>query len=70
MSSAGTISESDLLAKVPVQLFIGGAWVDSTSGRTIDVQDPSTGTTIATIADASVADGAAALDAAVAAQAR
>ncbi len=62
------ISESALLAKVPAQLFIGGDWVGSTSGRTIDVQDPSTGTTIATIADASVADGAAALDAAVAAQ--
>jgi succinate-semialdehyde dehydrogenase / glutarate-semialdehyde dehydrogenase len=62
------ISESDLLAKVPRQLFIGGQWVDSTSGRAIDVRDPATGDVLVTIADASVSDGAAALDAAVAAQ--
>ena len=35
-----TLSETDLLAKVPNQLFIGGDWVDSTSGRTIEVRDP------------------------------
>ncbi|MDH6181797.1 succinate-semialdehyde dehydrogenase/glutarate-semialdehyde dehydrogenase [Microbacteriaceae bacterium SG_E_30_P1] len=62
------ISESDLLAKVPNRLFIGGEWVESTSGRSIDVQDPSSGTVIATIADASAEDGGRALDAAVAAQ--
>lgn len=64
-----TISEAELLAKVPTQLYIGGEWTDSTSGRHIEVQDPATGAVIATIADASVADGARALDAAVAAQA-
>jgi len=69
MIGAVPANETELLAKVPTQLFIGGRWVDSTSGRTIEVQDPSTGTTIATIADASVADGASALDAAVAASA-
>ena len=63
-----TISEKDLLARVPTQLFIGGQWTDATSGRQIRVQDPATGAVIATIADASVADGARALDAAVAAQ--
>ena len=63
-----TISEKDLLAQVPTQLFIGGQWTDATSGRQIRVQDPATGAVIATIADASVADGARALDAAVAAQ--
>lgn len=62
------IVESELLAKVPNQLFIGGEWVNSTSGRSIKVQDPSTGAVIRTIADASVADGARAMDAAVAAQ--
>ncbi len=62
------LSESELLAKVPSKLFIGGDWVDSTSGRAIEVQDPATGKSIKTIADASVADGARALDAAVAAQ--
>jgi succinate-semialdehyde dehydrogenase/glutarate-semialdehyde dehydrogenase len=63
------ISEAALLAKVPKQLLIGGQWVDSTSGRSIDVHDPATGLVIATIADASPADGLAALDAASAAQA-
>ncbi|MBC7723157.1 MAG: NAD-dependent succinate-semialdehyde dehydrogenase [Burkholderiaceae bacterium] len=62
------ITEADLLAKVPDRLFIGGAWVASTSGRSIDVRDPATGRVLKRIADASVADGAAALDAAVAAQ--
>ncbi len=62
-------AEADLLAKVPGKLFIGGEWVDSTSGREIHVKDPATGAVIKTIADASVADGAAAMDAAAAAQA-
>ena len=61
--------EASLLASIPNQLFIGGEWVDSTSGRTIDVIDPSTGRVIKTIADASVEDGARAMDAASAAQA-
>src|SRR3954469_10069102 len=61
------ISESELLAKVPTKLFIGGEWVDSTSGRAIHVIDPATGSELLTIADASVEDGKAALDAAVAA---
>jgi len=60
--------ESALLAQVPTQLFIGGEWIDSTSGRSIDVHDPATGSTLLRIADASPADGAAALDAAVGAQ--
>ncbi|QIZ97886.1 NAD-dependent succinate-semialdehyde dehydrogenase [Leifsonia sp. PS1209] len=61
------MNEQELLAKVPDRLYIGGAWVDGTSGRSIDVFDPATGEPIKTIADASEADGAAALDAAVAA---
>lgn len=61
-------TESALLAKVPDKLFIGGDWVESTSGRSLEVQDPATGAVIKTIADASVADGARAMDAAVAAQ--
>jgi succinate-semialdehyde dehydrogenase/glutarate-semialdehyde dehydrogenase len=65
MSSA---RETDLLAQVPTQLFIGGEWVDSTSGRAIEVRDPATGLVLTRIADASVADGGLALDAAVAAR--
>jgi succinate-semialdehyde dehydrogenase/glutarate-semialdehyde dehydrogenase len=61
-------AEATLLASVPTQLFIGGAWVDSTSGRSIAVTDPATGKTIATIADASPEDAQRAMDAAAAAQ--
>jgi succinate-semialdehyde dehydrogenase/glutarate-semialdehyde dehydrogenase len=62
------ISEAELLALVPTKLYINGAWVDATGGKTLPVYDPSNGNLIATIADASPADGKAALDAAVAAQ--
>jgi succinate-semialdehyde dehydrogenase / glutarate-semialdehyde dehydrogenase len=64
-----TDSEKSLLARVPTGLFIDGKWRDSSDGRTLDVEDPSTGETLASVADATFADGAAALDAAVAAQA-
>ncbi|MEP7016501.1 MAG: NAD-dependent succinate-semialdehyde dehydrogenase [Actinomycetota bacterium] len=61
-------SEKSLLARVPTGLFIDGKWQAGSDGRTIDVEDPSTGEILASVADASVADGAAAMDAAVAAQ--
>ena len=67
VTDAGT-NESELLARVPGQLYINGQWVAATGGRTLDVIDPATGRVIKIIADASVADGAAALDAAAAAQ--
>jgi succinate-semialdehyde dehydrogenase / glutarate-semialdehyde dehydrogenase len=60
--------EASLLAKVPTQLYINGAWVDGAAGATIDVLDPATGEVLAKIADATVEDGKAALDAAVAVQ--
>jgi succinate-semialdehyde dehydrogenase / glutarate-semialdehyde dehydrogenase len=56
--------ESDLLASVPDGLFISGQWRAAEGGRTLDVRDPATGAVIRTIADASVADGQAAMDAA------
>lgn len=62
-------TETELLERVPDRLFIGGQWVASTSGRAIEVRDPATGSVLKTIADASVADGAAAMDAAANAQA-
>lgn len=62
------ISEAELLAKVPSQLYINGQWVDGSAGKTIDVQDPSTGKVIKTIADATPEDGIRALDAAAAVQ--
>ncbi|MEV8023934.1 NAD-dependent succinate-semialdehyde dehydrogenase [Microbacterium sp. NPDC080220] len=63
-----TSRESDFLAQIPNQLFIGGRWVDAEGGKTLDVFDPSTGDVIRRIADASPGDGIRALDAAVAAQ--
>ncbi len=60
-----TTSETSLLESVPDGLFIGGRWRPAASGKTLDVQDPSTGQVIKTIADGGVSDGAAALDAAV-----
>jgi succinate-semialdehyde dehydrogenase / glutarate-semialdehyde dehydrogenase len=61
--------EKTVLSNVNTQLFIGGEWRESANGATLDVEDPSTGNTIATIADATPEDASAALDAAVAAQA-
>ena len=57
-------AETALLESVPEGLFIGGEWRPATSGSTLKVYDPATGEAIKTIADASVDDGAAALDAA------
>ncbi|WP_454855037.1 NAD-dependent succinate-semialdehyde dehydrogenase [Promicromonospora soli] len=61
--------EADLLATVPDGLLIGGRWRPAAAGATLTVEDPSTGETIRTIADADPDDGIAALDAAVAAAA-
>ena len=62
-------SVDQVISSVPKQLLIGGEWRDAEGGKTLDVTNPATGEVLCAIADASVADGAAALDAAVAAQA-
>ena len=62
------VLEAELLARVPSQNYINGEWVDSSTGKTLEVLDPATGNVIKTIADASPEDGIRALDAAVAAQ--
>ncbi|VXC49763.1 NAD-dependent succinate-semialdehyde dehydrogenase [Aeromicrobium sp. 9AM] len=61
--------EKEVVAAVHPQLFIGGQWRAAEGGKTFAVEDPSNGQTLVEVADASVADGKAALDAAVAAQA-
>ncbi len=61
-------TEAALLSSLPTGLYIGGAWRNASDGGTLDVIDPSTGRTLLTIASATADDGAAALDAAVAAQ--
>lgn len=58
------IREADLLAKVPDSLLIDGAWKASSDGSTFDVIDPATGDVVKVVANATVADGTAALDAA------
>ena len=64
-----TPTETSVIEGVHPQLFIGGSWRDAEDKSTFAVDDPSTGKTLVEVADATVADGAAALDAAVAAQA-
>ena len=56
---------SRVLKAVPTELLIGGSWVAGED--TLDVEDPSTGEVLTSIADASPEQGIAALDAAVAA---
>ena len=66
-----TVSERErtVVESVNTGLFIGGQWRDAEGGKTLAVEDPSTGDTLVDVADASVGDGKAALDAACAAQA-
>jgi succinate-semialdehyde dehydrogenase/glutarate-semialdehyde dehydrogenase len=61
-------TERVVIEAAPKQLFIGGKWVDASSGATFDVLDPSTGEVLCAVADASPEDGKAALEAAAAAQ--
>jgi succinate-semialdehyde dehydrogenase/glutarate-semialdehyde dehydrogenase len=60
--------ERSAIESVKTQLFIGGEWRDASGGATLDVEDPSTGDAIASVADATPDDAKAALDAAVDAQ--
>ena len=64
-SSVTDNRETELLAKVPDGLYIGGEWLAADGGKTLKVYDPATGDVIKEIADASPGDGTAALDAAV-----
>ncbi|WP_087005485.1 NAD-dependent succinate-semialdehyde dehydrogenase [Gulosibacter sp. 10] len=57
-------NEAELLAKVPTQLYIGGEWVDG-ENEPFAVLDPATGEELARVANATPAQGKAALDAAV-----
>ena len=50
------------------QAYIGGGWRDSSNGKTFAVTNPATGALVAEVADCSVADAQAAIDAAEKAQ--
>jgi len=60
--SVTTDNERAVLEAVPTGLFIGGEWRDGQA--TLTVEDPSTGETIAEVADATPDDARAAMDAA------
>ncbi|HEX4221011.1 MAG TPA: aldehyde dehydrogenase family protein, partial [Pseudonocardiaceae bacterium] len=62
-------AETRVVDEVPKELFIGGKWQQAGDGGTFTVDDPATGAILAEVANATPADGRAALDAAVAAQA-
>jgi succinate-semialdehyde dehydrogenase/glutarate-semialdehyde dehydrogenase len=62
-----SIAAASLLADIPTGLLRGGEWACATDGQTFPVLNPATGEQIARVADATPADGVAALDAAVAA---
>ena len=68
VTNEGVAREQAVLDGVPRGLLIGGTWVASAEGARFDVHDPSTGLPLTHVADATPADGVAALDAAVAAQ--
>src|SRR2546425_10467879 len=55
------------VAGVPTDLYIGGTWRESADAGRFPVADPATGEPIAQVANATVADGLAAVEAAYAA---
>jgi succinate-semialdehyde dehydrogenase / glutarate-semialdehyde dehydrogenase len=69
MSTITAAQEQAAVEAVPSQLYIGGEWRDASGGATLAVEDPSTGETLAEVADATPDDAMAALDACVAVQA-
>ena len=64
MTTITTPDEHQVLEQAPKQLYIAGQWRDGSKG-TIPVEDPATGQSLCEVADASVDDAKAALDAAV-----
>ena len=60
--------ERSVVEAAPKGLFIGGKWRDASGNATLSVEDPSTGTTLCDVADATPEDAVAALDAAAGAQ--
>src|SRR5579875_3455023 len=70
MTSAPTVDarEAAVVDAVRKDLYIDGSWRPAAGGATFVVEDPATGKELCRVADATPADGVAALDAAVAAQ--
>ena len=64
MSTIDASKEQAVVDAVPKGIYVGGEWQERS--ETLKIEDPSTGDTIAEVADASAEDAVAALDAAVA----
>ncbi len=56
MAVAEDLEVAPFLKGQPKQLFIGGSWVDSASGKTFETRDPATGEVLAQVAEASAED--------------
>jgi len=69
VEAAADPRERAVVEAVPKQLLVGGRWVDAAGGGTFGVEDPSTGATIAQVADGTPDDAVGALAAAHDAQA-
>jgi succinate-semialdehyde dehydrogenase/glutarate-semialdehyde dehydrogenase len=59
--------ETQDVLNLPTNLFIGGAWCEASDRRRFDVIDPATEQVLTSVADGTVADATAAVDAAAAA---
>jgi succinate-semialdehyde dehydrogenase/glutarate-semialdehyde dehydrogenase len=68
-SSPAAEREAAVVGAVPTGLFVDGRWRSAEADARFDVLDPSTGQRLVQVANATPADGMAALDAAVATQA-
>jgi succinate-semialdehyde dehydrogenase/glutarate-semialdehyde dehydrogenase len=66
MSDTG--KQEQLIGSLRTGVFVGGSWRDAGDGGTFEVEDPATGETLTTVADATPEDGMAALAAATQAQ--
>ena len=64
MTTITAPAEQRIVDEVPKQLYVAGEWRDGAKG-TLTVEDPATGEALCAVADASVSDAKAALDAAV-----
>ena len=56
MAIAEDLEVAPFLKSQPKKLFIGGRWVDSSSGKTFETLDPATGEVLARVAEANAAD--------------
>ena len=64
LESHGSAEVRRILASVPTSMLIGGEWVGSSDGLSIQVWDPATGQQLGTVADGAIGDGMAAVAAA------